>query len=122
MTLSQLGRLRRFGSLLWYLVNRGLGGGGRIGKGKGCCGWGWGTFSYVYRNELSPGLKQSGDSDVITSWGSPFQSGIFPGEERLSVYSVPQDGHTVNTDLYMYYRGRERGSMLVAIQNSNLKI
>ena len=72
-------------------------GGVRIGQGMGCWVWVWGgggggDFSCVYRNKFSLDLKQSGDSAVTTSWGSPFQSGMGLGTNDICLYSVLQDG------------------------------
>ena len=61
----------------------------RVGKGGD---GGGGAFSCVYRNELSLDLKQSGDSAVTTSWGSPFQSGMVLGKNNICLYCVLQDG------------------------------
>ena len=61
-----------------------LGGGGGIG----------GTFSCVYRSELSLdlNLKQSSDSAVTTSWGRLFQSGMVLRKSDICLYCVLQDG------------------------------
>ena len=50
------------------------GGGGRLSVG-------------VYRSELSLDLKESSDSAVTTSWGSPFQSGMVLGKNICIVSS-----------------------------------
>ena len=63
----------------------GGGGGGRAGYGMGGGGEGGTTFSCIYRKELSLDLKQSSDSSVTTSCGSPFQSGTVLGKNDMSV-------------------------------------
>ena len=61
--------------------------------GMGCWGGGGGgTFTCVYRNELSLDLKQSSDSAVTTSWGRLFQSGTVLGKNDVCLYCVLQDG------------------------------
>ena len=56
-------------------------------------GGGGGGFSVgVYRSELSLDLKQSSDSAVTTSWGSPFQPGNVLGKVDICLYCVLQDG------------------------------
>ena len=61
-------------------------------------GWGWmgcwgggGLSVGVYRSELSLDLKQSRDSAVTASWGSPFQSGMVLGKNDICLYCVLQD-------------------------------
>ena len=46
----------------------------------------------VYRSELNLDLKQSSDSAVTASWGSPFQSGMVLGKNDICLYCVLQDG------------------------------
>ena len=58
--------------------NKGGGGGGGLSVG-------------VYRSELSLDLKQSTDSTITTSWGSPFQSDMILGK-NICLYCVLQDG------------------------------
>ena len=70
-------------------------GGGRGGDfgGRGMAGGGGGGLLVgVYRSELSLDLKQSSDSAVTTSWGSPFQSGMVLGKNDICLYCVLQDG------------------------------
>ena len=43
-------------------------------------------FHKVARSELSLDLKQSCDSAVTTSWGSPFQSGMVLGYDSVNIY------------------------------------
>ena len=69
-------------------VAKGTGGGGGGGGGAGYGMWRrGGTFSCVYRNELSLDLKQSSvsDSAVTTSWGWLFQSGMVLGKNVESL-------------------------------------
>ena len=64
-------------------------GGGMLGVGGG---GGEGLSVGVYRSEMSLNLKQSSDSAVTTSWGSPFQSGTVLGKNGICLYCVLQDG------------------------------
>ena len=66
--------------------------GGRAEYGMLGGGGGGGTFSCVYRKELSLDLKESSDSSVTTSCGNPFQSGTVLGKNDICLYCVLQDG------------------------------
>ena len=59
---------------------------------QGNGGGGGGLSVGVYRSELSLDLKQSSDSAVTTSCGSPFQSGMVLGKNNICLYCVLQDG------------------------------
>ena len=67
-----------------------------MGQGVGCWGLGEGEGEGlpvgVYRSEMSLNLKQSSDSAVTTSWGSPFQSGMDLGKNDICLFCVLQDG------------------------------
>ena len=66
-------------------------GGGMLGVGGGGRGEGKGLSVGVYRSEMSLDLKQSSDSAVTTSSGSPFQSGVVLGKNDICLYCVLQE-------------------------------
>ena len=53
---------------------------------------GAGLSAGVYRSELSLDIKQSSDSAVTTSWGSPYQSCMVLVKNDTCLYCVLRDG------------------------------
>ena len=51
-----------------------------------------GGISVGVQERVEVGLKQSGDSAVTISRGSPFQSGMVLGKNDICLYNVLQDG------------------------------